>query len=117
MLKQILVINSTPTGLFENSFTGNMVIDAVFDERLARRLKRELADLDVPITVGEADDLDQPADRLFVVSDRVARLLDVHPSARVVIYRDMAGVMNAQISELAKRVRRYAVKAGVNSTT
>ncbi|RRK11513.1 hypothetical protein D1831_02145 [Lactiplantibacillus garii] len=110
MLKEIIVINSTQTGLLESSFTGNMVVDAAFDARLAKHLKQRLNNSDVAVRTGDVDDLEQPQDRLFVVSNRVATVINLKANDHVILYADMDGVVNKGIDALAKRVNSYVVK-------
>ncbi|MEK2552591.1 hypothetical protein [Lactiplantibacillus plantarum] len=40
MIDEVLVLNSTPTGILQNSVSGSMVIDAALDARLVKRCLR-----------------------------------------------------------------------------
>ena len=42
MIDEVLVLNSTPTGILQNSVSGSMVIDAALDARLVKRLMQAL---------------------------------------------------------------------------
>ncbi|WP_318765704.1 hypothetical protein [Lactiplantibacillus carotarum] len=87
-----------------------MVDDAAINEHLLRHLKQLIATPDVKVILGEPDDLKAPAERLFLVSERVATLIKQPASDRVLVYPVLQGVLNKDIAKLAKRMNSVLVK-------
>lgn len=106
MIERVIVINSTMVGPFASSLTGNVIVDASLDERVARRLKSHLAAMPVEVHTGTVEDLTPEAATLFVLSDRVVQVADLPIQDNMLVYPQTEGLMSTGIARLLKRVDR-----------
>ena len=110
MIDEVLVLNSTPTGILQNSGSGSMVIDAALDARLVKRLMQALTQSMLKVRVATADDLPVTDHQLLVVSRPVAAVLDLQASARALIYPEATGLTAAGMTQLAVQIDQRLTK-------
>ena len=104
MIEEVLVLNSSPTGIWQSSPSGSMPSDAGLDARLVRWLIKVLAQATPKIKVTTANDLPVNAHQLLVVSRLVAALLDLQVSTQVLIHPEATGLTVAGMTQLAIQI-------------